>query len=140
MPLTWIRENTPSWDADRARVIGGAPAGAFDDARLPRDGILPGEWWRVEEAGRVVGYGWMDVVWGDAEINLAVDPEASGRGVGAFVLHRLTREASSRGLRRLYNTVRVGHSDGDRVTRWLLSHGFVRRHGSNQLERPVPAA
>ena len=29
--------------------------------------MAPGEWWRVEEeGGRVVAYGWMDVVWGDS--------------------------------------------------------------------------
>jgi N-acetylglutamate synthase-like GNAT family acetyltransferase len=140
MALTWIREAPATWDEAKARIIGGAPAGAFDETRLTKEGVLPGEWWRVERDGRTVGFGWMDLVWGDAEILLAVDPAEQGGGVGAFILHRLTREASSRGVRRLYNTVREGHVDGARVTRWLLSHGFVTRHGANQLDRPVPAA
>lgn len=137
MPLTWTRETPATWNADKERVLGGAPAGAFDLEALRGRAVLPGEWWRVEDAGRVVGYGWMDIVWGDAEILLAVDPAAQRAGVGAFLLHRLTREASGFGVRRLYNTVRE-HPEAEQVTRWLLSHGFVRAHGSNQLERPVP--
>ena len=40
--LSWIREESPVWDADKVRVIGGAPAGAFvltfvDGESLPGD-------------------------------------------------------------------------------------------------------
>ena len=47
--LTWVREEAPVWDADKSRVIGGAPEGAFvlgfEDGQA-----LPGEWWAVRDA------------------------------------------------------------------------------------------
>ena len=48
MELRWVREDTPVWDADKKRVIGGAPEGAFV---IPfADGQeLPGEWWSVRD-------------------------------------------------------------------------------------------
>ena len=59
--LTWVREDDPIWDADKQRVIGGAPEGAFV---LPfADGdALPGEWWSARDGdGTVVGYGRLDI-------------------------------------------------------------------------------
>ena len=42
--LTWNHEDSPTWDADKQRVIGSAPEGAFDLAYA--DGAsLPGDWW-----------------------------------------------------------------------------------------------
>lgn len=137
MPLTWTREENPTWAEHKSRIIGGAPAGAFDLSRYTGGGTLPGEWWRVEEQQRVRGYGWMDVVWGDAEILLAVDPAAGRAGIGAFILEQLANEAASRGVRRMYNRVRAEHAEGDRVVGWLLRRGFHRVFDSDELERPV---
>ena len=129
MTLRWIRETPAHWDAGKARIVGGASPGIFD-SRLKscRAGdLVSGEWWRVEDEGRTVGYGWLDVVWGDAEILLATDPEAHGRGVGTFILERLDEEARSRGLSYLYNLVRPTHPRGAALTAWLEKRGF---HGS----------
>jgi hypothetical protein len=77
MPLQWIREKPAYWDASKRGIVGEAPAGTFGDKVYDEfaDGAaLPGDWFRVEDGGATVGYGWMDITWGDAEILLAVDP------------------------------------------------------------------
>src|SRR3954454_2706493 len=97
--LTWVREQAPVWDADKIRVIGGAPKGAFV---LPfEDGEqLPGAWWSARDLGGVVvGYGRLDTTWGgDAEILLAVAPGREETGIGSFILGRLEQEAAARGI------------------------------------------
>ncbi|MCB9833140.1 MAG: GNAT family N-acetyltransferase [Planctomycetes bacterium] len=141
MSLKWIAEHPATWDADKARVIGGAEAGIFD-ARFSscRDGeLLPGEWWHVEDDGRRVGFGWLDVVWGDAEIQIAVDPESRDQGVGRFIVENLEKEAAAKGLRYLYNTVRPGHPRREEVSRWLESLRF-RAKEDGALYRTVARA
>ncbi len=126
MSLSWIREPSPHWDDGKARIIGGAPEGVFDRRyKTPALGdSIPSDWWRVEDDGRTVGYGWLDVEWGDAEILLATDPEHRGRGVGTFVLEHLEHEAKERGLNYVYNTVRPTHPDREALTAWLQKRGF----------------
>ncbi|MCA9608505.1 MAG: hypothetical protein KC619_23030, partial [Myxococcales bacterium] len=69
MTLSWIRERNAVWNADKARIVGRAPTGIFDTryGSLAEGQLVPGEWWHVEEGGRTVAYGWLDVNWGDAE-------------------------------------------------------------------------
>ncbi|RMG06976.1 MAG: GNAT family N-acetyltransferase, partial [Planctomycetota bacterium] len=126
MSLSWIRERAPLWDEDKARIVGDAPAGVFDSRykALVPGAPVPGEWWRVEDDGRVVGYGWLEIVWGDAEVLLAVAPEDRGRGVGAFILERLEDEAQARGLNYLTNIVRPTHPEAEKVSAWLVKRGF----------------
>jgi ribosomal protein S18 acetylase RimI-like enzyme len=140
MSLRWIRESPGRWDADKARIVGMAPKGVFDTRFAAcKDGdLLPAEWWRVEHDGKVVGYGWLDVVWGDAEILLATGADAGGRGVGTFILEQLESEARERGLRYLYNIVRPTHPRAAEVTRWLQKRGF-RATEDGRLLRAVPA-
>ena len=73
----------------------------------------------VEDDGEVVGYGWMDTTWGEAEILLAVDPAAQANGVGSFILDHLEKEASAAGLNYMYNVVRDGHPEPEAITAWL---------------------
>jgi N-acetylglutamate synthase-like GNAT family acetyltransferase len=126
MTLQWIEESPAYWDADKSRLIGRAPAGIFDVRfqRCEPGELLPATWWRVELDGKTVGYGWLDVVWGDAEILLATDPEVRGQGVGTFILEQLEAEAQKRGLNYLYNIVRPTHPNRDQVAGWLVSRGF----------------
>ena len=122
--LSWVREQPARWDADKKRIIGGAPAGAFDAryADSPAGAPLPGDWWRVEQAdGQVVGYGWLDAVWGDAEILLATEIDRQGQGIGGFALDQLAREAAARGLNYIYNVVRPTHPEASTLTRWETS-------------------
>jgi GNAT superfamily N-acetyltransferase len=142
MPFSWIHENPAMWDAGKARIVGAAPKGIFDSryAAARIGDIVPGEWWRAEEDGRTVGYGWLDVNWGDAEIVLATDPEARGRGVGGFILSRLEDEARARGLNYLYNIVRPTHPDGPRVAAWLEGHGFSASVDGRLLRAVVRAS
>jgi len=123
-PLTWVRDAAPVWDADKVRVIGGAPEGAFV---LPFEegDQLPGDWWSVRDAdGEVVGYGRLDTTWGgDAEILLAVTPERQETGVGSFILGRLEQEAASRGINYVHNRIRE-HEQRDLVHDWLVVRGF----------------
>ena len=123
--LQWVHEDDPRWDAERERVFGTVPDGVFPStARVPGE-RLSSDWWRAERDGRVVGYGWLDDVWGDAEILLAVDAAERGSGVGAFVLAHLEEEAAARGLNYVLNVVRESHPDRVRVTGWFEAHGFT---------------
>jgi N-acetylglutamate synthase-like GNAT family acetyltransferase len=123
--LRWVHEDDPRWDPDRERVFATVPEGVFrSSARTPGE-RLESDWWRVERDGRVVGYGWLDDVWGDAEILLAVEEGARGSGAGRFALEQLEREAAVRGLNYVVNVVRETHPDRDGVTAWFLAHGFT---------------
>ncbi len=123
MGLTWQREERPRWDADKKRIIGGAADGVFDLA--PVDGeSLPGDWWSAHDDGAVVGYGWLDSAWGDAEILLAVDPHTQRKGVGSFVLENIEHEAAARGMNYVYNRIRPHHPRRAEVQEWLEVRGF----------------
>jgi N-acetylglutamate synthase-like GNAT family acetyltransferase len=123
--LSWVKDDDPRWDTDRERVF--ATVGPEIFPGLPREiGVrLPSDWWRVEDAGRVVGYAWLDDVWGDAEILLAIDQSARGTGAGSFALARLEEEARARGLNYVLNVVRDTHPERADVTGWFLAHGFT---------------
>ena len=136
MALTWIREDTPRWDADKQDIVGGAGAGALEIPRLAAGDLAPGEWFHAEDDGKIVGYGWMDCTWGDAEITLAVDPRHRHQGVGAFIVQHLDKEARSRGVNYLYNAVRPSHPERAQVTLWLEGLGF-RASGDGLLKRRV---
>jgi GNAT superfamily N-acetyltransferase len=123
--LRWVKEDDPRWDADRERVFASVPDGVFRaESRIP-GARLTSDWWRVEDGDRVIAYGWLDDVWGDAEILLAVDESARGTGVGTFTLARLEEEAVARGLNYVLNVVRDTHPDRAAVTEWFLAHGFT---------------
>jgi N-acetylglutamate synthase-like GNAT family acetyltransferase len=143
MGLTWIQESPPYWDADKARIVGGAGKGIFDASLTDHElgALLPDAWWRVEADGKTVGYGWMDITWGDAEILLAVDPAARGRGVGSFILERLEAEARERGLYYIYNVVSDTHPLHGEVTQWLEERSFSASEDGKLLRAVVqPAA
>lgn len=140
MPLSWIHEYPATWDAEKARIVGGEGPGVFAVAGSRSGEIVPGEWWRVEDGGETVGYGWLEHTWGDAEILLAVAPSHRERGVGGFILDRLDEEAAKRGIRYLCNVVPGEHPDPERLTRWLEVRGFVRSHEDRSLRRTVRAA
>ncbi|MFO0984270.1 MAG: GNAT family N-acetyltransferase [Planctomycetota bacterium] len=139
MSRQWIAEKPALWDEGKERIVGNAAGGVFDRRfkSLKRGELVPGEWWRVEEQGEAVGYGWLDVVWGDAEILLATAPDRYGQGIGSFILTHLEQEARARGLNRLYNIVRPTHPERGKVTRWLEAHGF-RASADGSLMREVP--
>lgn len=138
MALTWICERGATWDADKRRIVGEAPRGAFDSRyrELAPGAPVPGEWWRVDEAGKPVAYGWLEVVWGDAEVLLATSRDCAGRGVGSFVLEHLEKEARARGLNYTYNVVRPTHPDAAKVSAWLVKRGF-RPSDDGRLLRAV---
>jgi len=140
MSLTWNCESPAYWDKEKARIVGGVEAGALDFEAPAEGAVLPGVWWRVEQDGYVVAYGWMDVVWGEAEILLAVDDVARSIGVGGMVLDLLEAEAAERGLSYLYNTVPKGHPDREATTRWLSSRGFYQSADEERLVRCVRGA
>jgi GNAT superfamily N-acetyltransferase len=126
MSFEWIRENPARWDEPKEAIVGAAPRGIFHVDPHERGDLIPGDWWRVEDDAAVVGYGWMDRTWGDAEILLAVDPKQRRRGLGTFILENLEREAAAYGINYLYNVVRLTHPDRDAITAWLEHRGFSR--------------
>jgi len=137
MSFEWIHENVPEWDKTKDTIIGGAAEGVFHLQNYRVGDVIPGEWWRVEQAGAVVGYGWMDANWGDAEILLAVDPSRQRAGVGSFILDRLEFEAASRGLNYMYNVISPKHPEREAVAGWLASRGFEPAHDDESLRRRV---
>ena len=139
MGLKWIHESPPYWDADKARIVGDAGAGIFEPSLADREigTLLPNDWWHAEEDGKVVGYGWMDTTWGDAEILLAVDPGARRHGIGTFILERLEVEARERGLNYIYNVVRETHPLHAEVTAWLEARRFTASEDGKLLRAVV---
>lgn len=123
--LAWVKDEDPRWDADRERVFATVPPGVFRTGTRTPGERLSSDWWRVQDGDRVIGYGWLDDVWGDAEILLAVEKEARGTGAGAFALARLEAEAAARGLNYVVNVVLKTHPDRETVTAWFLAHGFT---------------
>lgn len=123
MELSWTCEESPVWDADKKRVIGGAPEGAFVIGFSDGE-ALPGEWWSVRDGEEVVGYGRLDITWGgDAEILLAVAPARQCAGIGSFALRHLEQEAARRGINYIHNRIRE-HERRDLVHDWLIVRGF----------------
>jgi len=137
MPLSWKRENPAQWDAPKQRILGAAPAGSLPAYDMTAGGVAPGDWWRVERDGVVLGYGWMDTVWGDAEVLVAVDPAHQGSGAGTFILEQLEREAAQRGLGRITNAVPPAHPQRQQVMAWLGRRGFTTRGDHEHFERQV---
>lgn len=135
--LTWEREARPVWDADKARIVASAPEGAL--ALDFADGAeLPGDWFLAKDGGEVVGFGVLDTTWGgDAEITLVVDAARHGQGVGSFVMDRLEREARSRGINYVYNTVRDTHPQRDEVHDWLAVRGYRGNERDASLRKRV---
>ena len=125
MTLTWTKENSPRWDADKQRVFGPAELAAVGLAEPAPGEPVADEWWRVTDDDQVAGYGWLDTEWGDARITFMVAPGQRGRGVGAFILERLEDEAAARGLNYIYNVVPATHPDPAWMTHWLTEHGFT---------------
>lgn len=136
MSLAWIRESPPSWDREKAAILGAAPAGVFDFSRYRPGDLLPGDWWRVDRDREIAGYGWLDCNWGDGEILLAVAPRFQRHGIGGFILDALQKEAQVRGIYYLHNVVPAGHPDRAGLHRWLEAHGFADR-GDGRLMRAV---
>jgi GNAT superfamily N-acetyltransferase len=137
MSLEWIHENPPKRDETKANIIGGAPPDVLRVGTYETDDLLPGEWWRVEGDGSVLGYGWMDCTWGDAEILLVVDAGRQRKGVGSFILDRLECEAAERGLNYVYNVVPAVHPDRDGLEKWLRERRFEPSRDAERLMRRV---
>jgi GNAT superfamily N-acetyltransferase len=135
--MKWIHEQIPRWDEDKARIVGGSPEGAFSKRDHQLGDRLGGDWWRVESDGEVVGYGWMDIVWGDGEVLLAVREGAQSGGVGSFILEQLAHEAARRGLRYIHNTINPEHPERTSVARWLGDRRFVCSSDGERWQRKV---
>ena len=139
MSATWTQESPPSWDATKGNILDAIPQGSvslddFEDGQL-----LPGDWFRVEQDGKVIGYGWLDTSWGDAEINLMVDPAHQRAGTGTFILDHLADEAGRRGINYLFNSIPPGHPDPHGLGKWLAARGFAPSEDGKLLRRAVRA-
>jgi GNAT superfamily N-acetyltransferase len=134
--LQWSKENTPRWDADKQRLFGPAELAATALSPPPPGAPVADEWWHVsDESGQVVGYGWLDNEWGDAEITFLVAPGSRGQGIGEYIVDHLEAEAAARGLNYIYNVVPATSPDQAWVTAWLTARGFVA--GDGGLRRRV---
>ena len=137
MSFQWHRD-LPVWDADKQRILSAVPVGVLDSryAQMKEGAQVPCEWFRVEAEGKTVGFGWIDVVWGDAEILLATAEDSKQSGVGAFILEKLDSEARRMGLNYIYNMVRPTHPNASKVTAWLTKNGF-ESNSDGRLTRRV---
>ncbi len=136
MTLHWTKEDSPRWDADKQRLFGPDELASVGFGQPAPGATIADEWWQVtDEDGTVVGYGWLDSEWGDAQITFLVDPAMRGIGIGNFILDRLESEAAERGLNYIYNVVPDTHPDASRIARWLTSRGFSP--GTGDLRRQV---
>ena len=134
--LQWIREDAPCWDADKQRLFGEAELAATALNPPAPGALVADEWWHVADAaGVIVGYGWLDSEWGDAEVTFIVAPDRRGEGVGEFIIDHLEAEAAARGLNYIYNVVPATSPDPAWVTAWLTARGFVA--GDGGLRRRV---
>jgi len=138
MTLTWTKEASPRWDADKQRLFGPAELAAIGLAPPAPGEPVADEWWRVTDGDDLAGYGWLDTEWGDARITFFVAPGRRGHGVGRFILEHLEAEAAARGLNYIYNVVPETHPDGPWIKNWLSMHGF-RETSRGQLRRQVEA-
>ena len=141
MSFTWHKD-LPVWDEQKKRIIGGAPDGIFDTrfASLKVGDPIPGMWYRVDEGDKAVGYGWVDVVWGDAEILLATETEEQSKGAGTFILEQLDAEARNMGLNYIYNIIRPTHPQADKLKAWLEARGFAEDRDGRLLRSVGKAA
>jgi len=132
----WIREDAPRWDAGKQRIFGPAELAATG-LTPPLDGApVADEWWHVaSESGEIVGYGWLDTEWGDAEVTFVVAADHRGQGIGEFIVDHLEAEAAARGLCYIYNVVPATSPNPGWVTAWLIERGFVT--GDGDLRRRV---
>jgi GNAT superfamily N-acetyltransferase len=134
--LQWIREDAPCWDADKQRLFGEAELAATALNPPAPGALVADEWWHVADAaGVIVGYGWLDSEWGDAEVTFIVAPDRRGEGVGGFIIDHLEAEAAARGLNYIYNVVPATSPNPEWVTAWLVGQGFVA--GDGDLRRRV---
>ena len=134
MALEAFREDPARWDADKQRILGASPEGVFDLSH--REGaIVPGQWIRAEEEGRVLGYAWLDITWGYAPVLFAVAPAAQGRGVGSFLLDQVEAEARREGLAYVFNAIPDAHPDPEGLARWLTERGFEPSQSDGKLLR-----
>jgi GNAT superfamily N-acetyltransferase len=134
--LHWTREEAPRWDEDKQRLFGPAELAATALVPPPPGAAVADEWWHVtDEPGQVVGYGWLDTEWGDAEITFLVAASRRGEGIGEYIVDHLEAEAAARGLNYIYNVVPAASADHAWVTAWLLDRGFVT--GDGDLRRRV---
>ncbi len=139
MAFAWTKEDSPRWDVHKRRIFGPAEVAAVGLTPPADDAAIADEWWRAtDESSEVVGYGWLDSEWGDAQISFLVAPGARGAGIGEFIVDRLEDEARSRGLNYIYNVVPGEHPDREWMTNWLIEKGF--RDSGHDLRRQVRAA
>jgi GNAT superfamily N-acetyltransferase len=136
--LHWTREDAPRWDADKQRLFGPGELAATGLTPPAPGTPVADEWWHVtDESGQVVGYGWLDTEWGDAEITFLVAAARRGEGIGRYIVDHLEAEAAARGVNYIYNVVPAGNPDEEWVTSWLSGQGFAPGEGG--LRRRVPA-
>jgi len=138
MALHWTKEDNPHWDSDKQRLFGSHELASVGVEPPAPGSVIGDEWWRVtDDDGTVVGYGWLDSEWGDAQITFLVDPARRGAGIGNFIVDRLEDEAAERGLNYIYNVVPDTHPDAAWMTQWLTLRGFSP--GTGDLRRHVRA-
>lgn len=83
----------------------------------------------VKENGKIIGYACQTVLFEDAEIlNVAVAPNARGKGMGKALMEAMIQAAKTRGAERMFLEVRVSNAPALGLYRGLgFQDGYIRK-------------
>lgn len=119
----WIKEEEPVWDSDKEDIIDCAPQGSFNMGPKS-NGTISGDWWKLVENKRVIGYGWISMISGDAELLIAVRKSEQHKGYGNIILENLEMEASKLKHNKVVAIIQSENINAVNIIYWLDRKGF----------------
>lgn len=123
--MCWIKEEKPLWDRNKIKIIG-SNIGCFVISDIQEGDKLEGKWFKLtDKYGQIVGYGWIDIIGGEAEISVAVDKKYKGNGYGTQIINNLYTEIKKLGFDEVIAVVREENSNAEDVIRWVYKNGYI---------------
>jgi len=109
-------------DLDRVMVIESTAFSHPWTRGIFLDAVKSYECWMMFEGERQVGHGVINVIFDEAHLlNITVDPQCQGRGLGRALLEHLMRQASLRNARECFLELRASNEPAYRL---YESYGF----------------
>jgi ribosomal protein S18 acetylase RimI-like enzyme len=122
--MDWIQEQPALWDETKQNILG-ANKGAFDIEHTQVGGELDGVWFKLIDNNEIIGYGWIDLAYGNPEISIAVDSHKRFSGYGNTILRNLEEKALALGFSEVECIVRRKNADAINAIKWFHRNGFV---------------